>query len=532
MKRLNVNSITTRLFLLGLAFILVGSVGRTYFLSNFLRQDITELASGQMQSLAAYAAKDINHGLVERREFLTAVAGQLPLALLDQPRQLQAWLAQRYDLSPVFAQGLLVVDASGRAVVAYPARPPLPSLPFADRDYFQQAVRGEFAIGCPVRGHLSQVPVLPMAAPLRDRTGQVRAVLVGVSLLQTPDFLGALTATRVGNTGGLVLVSPRCHMFVGASDSDIALKPTPPQGRHPQHDRAMQGFRGVGIDVRAGTEELAAIASVPSHDWFVVARMPTQEVFEPVTRLRAFIRNNTLLLAGVFATVLVFLLRHQLRPLTRAARHADRMVSGAIPMEPLPVVCNDEVGQLTSAFNRVMAKLLASHAEMDHMAHHDTLTGLPNRQMLADRMKQAFARAQRQGTQVAVLFLDLDGFKPINDDLGHEAGDMALREVAKRLEAVVRSDDTVARVGGDEFVILLPDLKDQARATAELVARKCQEVFQPLFDIHGQPCRLGTSIGMALGAGDGPPDKLLTAADKAMYRAKDAGRGQCRWDTE
>lgn len=532
MQRLNFNSITTRLILLGLAFIIVGSIGRTYFLSNFLRKDITELASGQMQSLAAYAAKDINHGLVDRREFLTAVAAKLPLALLTQPTQLQAWLGERHDLHPVFTQGLAVVGTSGEALAGHPALPLLPGLSFAGQPYFQQAVRGEFAIGCPVRGPLSKAPVLPMAAPLRDSAGRVQAVLVGVSLLQTPEFLGALTATRVGNTGGLVLVSPLCRMFVGASDMDIALKPTPKEGAHPQHDRAMQGFRGVGIDVRAGTEELAAIASVPSHDWFVVARMPTQEVFEPVTRLRAFIRNNTLLLAVLFATVLVFLLRHQLHPLRRAARHADSMASGAIPMEPLAVVRNDEVGQLTSAFNRVMAKLLASHAEMDHMAHHDTLTGLPNRQMLADRMKQAFARAQRQGAQVAVLFLDLDGFKPINDDLGHEAGDMALREVAKRLGAVVRSGDTVARVGGDEFVILLPDLKDNARATAELVARKCQEVFQMTFYIREKACRLGTSIGMALGAGDGTPDKLLIAADKAMYRAKNAGKGQRVWAEE
>lgn len=529
MKRFNLNSITTRLVLLGLAILFAGAVGRIYFLSNFLRKDITALASGQMQSLADYAAKDIHHGLTDRRAFLAAVAAKLPLTLLDKPRQLQAWLGERYDLNPAFTQGLVVVDTAGRVLAGYPARAQLQSLSVADRDYFLQAMRGEFATGCPEKGRTSLAPELPMAAPLRDSAGHVQAVLVGASLLQSADFLGAVLATRVGNTGGLVLVSPHCRMFVAASDANIALQPTPPEGRDAHHDRAMQGFRGVGIDVREGVEELAAVVSVPHSDWFVVARMPTQELFEPVTRLRAFIRNNSLLLALIFGVILAFLLRRQLRPLRRAARHADRMASGELPMEPLPVVANDEVGQLTTAFNRVMDKLLASHAEMDHMAHHDSLTGLPNRQMLADRMHQAFARAQRHGDQVAVLFMDLDGFKPINDDLGHEAGDTALCEVAKRLSAVVRGDDTVARVGGDEFVILLPDLRDSARATAELVAHKCQEVFQTPFDIHGQPCHLGLSMGIAMGSGDGTPDKLLIAADKAMYRAKDAGRGQFMW---
>lgn len=532
MIRPNFKSLTTRLILLGLVFVVVGAMGRTYFLSNLLRQNISESTSAQLQTLATYVGKDIDHGIVMRRDFLTAMAAQMPVAVWKQPQALQVWLNQRQVLNPVFSQGLMVVNLQGVAVGAYQAQSASLGKSFADRDYFQTAVRGEFAMGCPVRGRLSNQPILPMAAPLRDGAGRVQAVLVGVSKLHSADFLEALSTTRVGQTGGLVLVSPRCKLFVGASDHDIALKPTPAEGKHLQHDRAMNGFRGVGIDVRGGIEELAAIASVPSTDWFVVARMPTQEVFEPVVRLRAFIRNNTLVLVVFFVFSLIFVLRYQLRPLTRAAKHADSMVSGAIPMEPLPVVRDDEVGMLTTAFNRVLAKLLASHAEMDHMAHHDSLTGLPNRQLLADRMQQAFARAQRQGTQVAVLFLDLDGFKPVNDDLGHEAGDAALREVARRLEAVVRRDDTVARVGGDEFVILLPDLKDKPRETAELVAEKCMEVFKTPFHIHGHSSQLGTSIGIAMGVGDGTPDKLLIAADKAMYEAKGAGRGRFVWAAE
>ncbi|MDP2805558.1 MAG: diguanylate cyclase [Gallionellaceae bacterium] len=343
----------------------------------------------------------------------------------------------------------------------------------------------------------------------------------------------ALYTTHIGNTGGLLLISPRDKLFVGSSDASMVLKATPKEGINQLHDQAMKGFRGAGVTVNArNVEELAAFASVPSSGWFVVARLPTGEAFAPVSRLRNYVLKNTAIILPLFFIIMVFSMRRVLRPLMNAARHADQMMLGEIPLEPLPMVRNDEVGHLTIAFNRLLSKLLASRSELEHIAHHDTLTGLPNRQLLADRMKQALARAQRSQGQVAVLFLDLDGFKPINDGMGHEAGDAALREVAKRLGGVMRREDTLARMGGDEFVILLSDLNENVRDAAELVANKCLEVFHQPFVIHDKSCQLGASIGIALGDGECATDKLLIAADQAMYLAKEAGRGQFSWSDE
>lgn len=528
-RRINFNSLTTRLILLGMAFIILGGIARAFLLGNYLRKDVTELTSAQLLTMANYVAKNIDHNIVERREMLERVAQRFPLTLLHNREQLQQWLGERHDINPVFSQGMLVLDVSGVALAGYPVVPNLVDKSFADRDYFQRALKGKFAIGCPVIGRISKVPVLPMAMPIRDSAGKIRAVLAGVSALNSPNFLDSLYSTRVGATGGLVLVSPRDKLFVGASDADIALKSTPVEGKHPQHDQAMKGFRGAGIDVRFGIEELAAIASVPSSGWFVVARMPTSELFLPINRLHRFILNNTAIIAPLFLLVMVLVLRRVMRPLKSAAYHADRMTHGEIPFEPLPVVYNDEVGHLTAAFNRVLSKLIESRTELEHLALHDTLTGLPNRQLLADRMRLALARLQRHQGQIAVLFLDLDGFKQINDGLGHEAGDTALREVADSLIKSMRSEDTLARVGGDEFVILISDLSDNAKEVAELVANKCLKVFQHPFIIHETPCQLGTSIGIAIGTGASSADKLLIAADRAMYRAKDAGRGRFFW---
>ena len=163
----------------------------------------------------------------------------------------------------------------------------------------------------------------------------------------------------------------------------------------------MKGFRGVGVDVNSrGIEEVAAIASVPSSGWFVVARLPTSEAFASVTRIQHFILKNTLVIAPIFLLIMGIGLRYQLRPLMDAAHLADRMTLDEIPLEPLPVVRNDEVGHLTAAFNRVLSKLLESRTDLERIAHHDPLTGLPNRRLLADRMQQALAHAQRSQKQV------------------------------------------------------------------------------------------------------------------------------------
>lgn len=528
--RPNFNTITSRIILFGLMILFVSSIGRTLLLNKYLRNDIVEMNSSQLLSLANYAAQNIDHNIIERRELLKRFATKLPLNYLDDPARLRNWLAEHHEINPIFSHGIFVLDPTGYPLADYPVVNGRVGTSYADRDYFHKTMQGQFTIGRPILGRVSKVPVLPMGAPIRDKGGNVRAVLAGISALHSPGFLDALSKTRVGKEGSLILVSPQDELFVGSSRRDIALSPTPPKGRHRQHDQAMQGFRGVGIDVNmAGIEELAAVVSVPTSGWFLVAQLPTSEVFAPITRLHRFIAGNTAILTVVFVIVLIVGLRYLLGPLRHAARYADRMTNEEIPLELLPVVRNDEVGHLTKAFNRVLTKLLESRAEMERFANHDMLTGLPNRKLLADNMKQALARSKRNGTQLTVLFLDMDGFKSINDNLGHDAGDEALQQVASRLRKVVRCEDTLARVGGDEFVLLLTDQDAKVEVNAELVARKCLEVFEHPFELKGQKRQLGVSIGIAIGNGECLPDRLLIAADKAMYTAKEAGKGKICW---
>jgi diguanylate cyclase (GGDEF)-like protein/PAS domain S-box-containing protein len=166
--------------------------------------------------------------------------------------------------------------------------------------------------------------------------------------------------------------------------------------------------------------------------------------------------------------------------------------------------------------------------EVRFLAYHDTLTGLPNRRLLDDRLRQAIYLAQRRDTKVAALLVDLDDFKRVNDELGHRAGDIVLREVAQRLAGCVRKADTLARHGGDEFVAVIPDLQNESDCA--VVAGKILNALEPEFRVDGRGFRIGASIGISIyptDASDG--EALLRNADAAMYRGKERGRNQFRF---
>jgi diguanylate cyclase (GGDEF)-like protein len=163
---------------------------------------------------------------------------------------------------------------------------------------------------------------------------------------------------------------------------------------------------------------------------------------------------------------------------------------------------------------------------LEHTAMHDALTGLPNRTLFLDRLEQSLRRARRRGAGSggAVLFLDLDRFKVVNDSLGHQVGDELLRAVAKRLDAAIRPGDTVARMSGDEFTVLLEDVADPREAT--VVAERVLATLRDPFPAAGRELHVTCSIGIALAAPDADPEELIRDADVAMYRAKAEGKAR------
>jgi two-component system cell cycle response regulator len=168
-------------------------------------------------------------------------------------------------------------------------------------------------------------------------------------------------------------------------------------------------------------------------------------------------------------------------------------------------------------------QLERSSRAMEAMALHDALTGLPNRRLLMDRLSSAISHARRNKRAMAVMYLDLDGFKLINDNLGHDAGDKLLGLVAVRLVALVRQEDTVARLGGDEFMIVLWDI-NHAEDVARLASKAIQAVSQP-YAIQGREVRITASIGVGIYPSHGEDvQALMKNADLALYEAKRTGK--------
>jgi diguanylate cyclase len=188
---------------------------------------------------------------------------------------------------------------------------------------------------------------------------------------------------------------------------------------------------------------------------------------------------------------------------------------------------------VNTRLRRRLVELQQEVARTRHLANHDELTGLPNRRLLMDRLRQSMARALRHDTRVIVLMLDLDGFKQTNDTLGHLAGDQLLREVAARLSANLRGADTACRYGGDEFVVMLPDI-DRVHVWQRIasVAAKLRGELDEPFQIGQSIVRIAASIGVAIYPDDGSCDhELIRKADREMYRAKEGQASRARADT-
>lgn len=531
MKRLIGNSLKIRiaaaagfLFLTGITLIAV-------FATKILHSDMQDLVSRQQLTTTDYIARDIDGKLQLRRDSLLRVALNIPPELLANPVALQKWLGDRKAINTLFPTGLLIIPADGG--------PPLADIPhlatrpksFVDRDWFIDVVASRAAvISKPLIARATQEPALVIAVPIFDPHNKLLGILAGITPLATPGFLDLIEGSRPGLRGAYQLISLRHQMIALASDKATAVAPLPSGGEDPVIEQVVNGARGIHIiSNTSGEDELVAIVDVPLANWLLISRQPTREAFSAVSNtLRNMLLITALLSLPIFVLLLAALSR-LLQPLATLAGELHGMAEGSRSMRPLKTDSTDEVADVANSFNQLQGKLLDQECRLAEMAHHDILTGLPNRLLLTDRIENGLRQMPRVDQSMAVLFLDLDDFKKVNDNYGHQVGDLLLVEIGKRLFACARSADTVGRLGGDEFLIILNPAGDPQEA-AERVANKCLQALSLAVQIGDISLTVSVSIGIVICPKQHTTtftaSQLMSQADVAMYHAKAAGRNR------
>lgn len=674
-------SLKTRVTLLTLGIFVFGIWALSFYASHMLKVDMQRVLGEQQFQDASFVAAQINEALTERMVALERIANAMDGRLVGNPAALQARLEQGLLLQNLFNGGIFATDARGTAIADVPLSAGRTGINYLDRESVSIPLQtGKAVIGRPAVGKKLDAPFFSIVAPIRDGAGAVVGTLVGTINLGKPNFLSNITQGHYGATGGYLLMAPQHQLFVTASDQTRIMQPLPPPGINPMHDRYMHGFEGYGVAINSrGVEELSAAKAVPVAGWLLAVVVPTAETFAPVVAMQQHMVWATVLLTVLIGALTWWMLQNQLAPMLETAQMLTLLATGSLPVKPLHVARQDEVGAMVAGFNhlletlekretaltdsefrwkfaiegagdglwdwnvphstvffstrwkemlgftqneigcdldewskrvhpddveRVMAevqahlagrspvylaehrllcrdgswkwildrglvvsrdalgkalRVIGTHTDVTdrhqaedvrraleektrQLAFFDPLTMLPNRRLLDDRLSQTLASSKRSGLYGALMFLDPDNFKPLNDTHGHAAGDLLLAEVARRLTSFVRETDTVARIGGDEFVVLLNELHadeaistEQARAVAEkircaLAAPYLLTMMQPGEPLTTVEHHCSASIGVALFVNHlSSQVDLMKWVDAAMYQAKDAGRNVVRF---
>ena len=524
--------------------------GLAVVVATVLQRDLEKMVAQQLSVTLDYVADDIDQSVLNHFNELNKLAARITPQLQADPAKVQQVLEQSELAAAYFPEGIVCSDRRGIIFADRPVLPGRRGASLEDRAYFREIMAGaRQAISHPLVGRFVQRPAVILAVPLKDAQGLPGGMLVGTLLLSDPDLFSHLEKLKLGKTGYFNVVSPKDRLIVSATDRKRILSTISPKGVRPLLDRRFEeGFEDMGVSVNSrGLEVLTLSRAIPSAGWIVVVAIETREAFAPISTLKREIYFGAMLISLLVAVFLYLVLKRQLAPLADAAMAMQRMSEGVEPLTTIPVKREDEIGQLVENFNRLVlerrgldedlrrevAERKMADDEIRNLAYHDALTRLPNRRLLFDRLQHAIAASSRSGRYCALLFIDLDNFKTLNDTLGHDAGDLLLQEVSRRLATCLREGDTAARLGGDEFVVLLENLSENAQEAAtqaETTGEKIHGALNQTYQLANHEYNGTPSIGVTLFTDhQDTVDELVKRADLAMYHAKSAGRNALRF---
>ncbi|MBF59574.1 MAG: hypothetical protein CME80_17935 [Halomonas sp.] len=380
-----------------------------------------------------------------------------------------------------------------------------------------------------------ELQFVDIATPVYDRNEELQGVLAvhlsweWAEYIQQSIFSPAKKRQNneilLLSAGGTVLLGPKALM--GKSLDSLRHIPGP-TNISPQW--AIETWPN-GEQFVTGYARSSGFEDFPGLGWIAITRNPIASAFAPVEQLQTAIMGIGTLLALLFAMIGWMIASRMVTPLTRLASAADQIQDGeqadCIPLEN----GSPEMKRLSTSMRNMVSRLLDQRQtinRLEDLANTDPLTGLPNRAFLNQYLQLAIPEAERNQQSMVVMYIDLDGFKRVNDELGHHAGDLLLIEITQRLKNALRSGDVVARLGGDEFVMVLKTKQEYLdMLTHEVSRRLLTAIAQPIFLPENKRAHVGCSLGAAWWPHHGLHiETVLQLADSALYAAKSKGKHQ------
>jgi diguanylate cyclase (GGDEF)-like protein len=524
-KFASTGTLKTRITLVVVFLVMLAAALVTYVSLHLAEREMRSVVGDQQFALLSSVAAYIDEDLVTKKTLLMTLQEQLTYTNMRGVSSIQGFLEAHGGLRDEFSN-VIALDQTGKIIANLNDPSVNGSASFSKRDYFIDTVAGrKGVISYPFKSILSGKPVIVVTEPVYNAVGELVTVLVGSIDLQRQRFFGQLETLKSGTTGYLFMLTTD-GTIIHHPDKQRILKNVKQEagGAVASTLAAMNGFEGtVEGKSKRGIVSLITYKKLHNTDWIIGAVYPVDEAFAPLIAMRTkalFASAAVAVAAGLLGWLAILRL---LRPLGALRKHVARLSEGSENIEVFDVARKDEFGELSRAFFFLSQQRRDAESNLMKLTRTDPLTGIANRRMFDEVFAAALERARRNGQGLGLAYLDVDRFKQINDTHGHGVGDLVLVEFAQRLKQCVRITDTVARLAGDEFVVVFEHLGGDAEADG--LAQKVLDALRPDFLIGELALKVTASVGIAVNMdGGGAVADFVEAADKALYDAKGAGR--------
>jgi diguanylate cyclase (GGDEF)-like protein len=441
------------------------------------------------------------------------------------PEKAQTFLDRHRGLISIFDNGLFLFDVEYTLIAETPYIKGRRGIKSVQIPFLKSVQKNDFPdISNPYMSPKTKAPAIIMAVPINDQSGRPLGFLVGSINLTKDYFVEEIMGYKIGKKGYLYLFNTERTMILHPDKSRI-MKRDVPLGSNKLFDKAIQGFEGSGETINSrGIPQIVSFKRLKTVDWILASAYPQDEAYEPITRIRTYLFAAAALVT-LFSVVFVWLLTNKttasLKSLTNQVRHIREHPKGN---HEIYVDSKDEMGLLASTLNDLMHELNLARETLENLTRTDHLTGLFNRRHLENEAPKLIALSERKNLSTAVVMVDIDHFKKINDTSGHKAGDEVLFRLAKILNESVRLYDIVVRYGGEEFLLLLPmSTSQESMQVAERIRLTVQDT--PISFNH-EDLSITVSIGVYVAGQIHNFQDAIAHADAALYEAKNSGRNR------